>query len=279
MNDKMPSDIKRLELSDKEFQEVKILIVEDNTVCERFYKSLLMDYGFQVETALNGKKALDKVKKDNFDMILMDIMMPEMNGYETADSIRELPSPKNSTPIIAITSLPNIDKNKMINMDHLITKPFNHIQLIRAIDRVLSTKAGGEKITIGETKSEVNEETDFKHVNLKNIKKMSGGKPDFILDMIDMFINQTQEGLVALKPALKNEEWRQVRQIVHKMIMSLHIMGIQEMEKLAIQIEKNIDHEENMKDVPKMTQKLISTGNEVILELKLYRDKLIEEVK
>ena len=271
------ADIEKLELSNREFNDVNILIVEDNSVCERFYKSLLVDYGFNVDTAENGKVALDQILNHDYDIILMDIIMPEMDGYETTDKIRQLPEPKNQIPIIAITSLPSVDKKKLKNMNHLISKPFNHIQLIRTIDMVLSMK---DEDVIFEDPIKLDPagnddvRTRFKYIDLKNVENLAAGKSDFIKEMIDMFIGQNKEVLMGLKVGIEDKNLENIRQLAHKMIMSLHIMGMKELEEIAMKIERYIDSNTNTGEVYSLTSELIRKGNEAILELKLYRSEL-----
>lgn len=79
--------------------EVKILIVEDNLLNQKIAGHILKDHGFNNDACFNGKEAIELLKKNRYDLVLMDLQMPEMNGYETADYIRK--EMKLKIPIIA----------------------------------------------------------------------------------------------------------------------------------------------------------------------------------
>jgi CheY-like chemotaxis protein len=81
---------------------VKILVVEDITLNQMLMKTILDDFGFDCEIAENGKIAVEKLKRKEFDVVLMDLQMPVMNGFEATEYIRN--TMKSSIPIIALTA-------------------------------------------------------------------------------------------------------------------------------------------------------------------------------
>ncbi|MES2140583.1 MAG: response regulator [Bacteroidota bacterium] len=113
----------------KELEGLKVLLVEDNLLNQILAKKVLTDWKLNVETAENGLIAIDKLQKNDFDLVLMDIQMPEMDGYDTTHFIREkLHSPKSDIPIIAMTAHALTgEAEKCINagMDDYISKPFD----------------------------------------------------------------------------------------------------------------------------------------------------------
>ena len=86
----------------------KILLVDDDSKILLLEKTILTQSGFSVETASNGLEALEKLKKGSFDGIVLDILMPHMNGYETAKEIKKLENHK-GTPIVMVTAAPERD--------------------------------------------------------------------------------------------------------------------------------------------------------------------------
>jgi osomolarity two-component system sensor histidine kinase NIK1 len=110
---------------------LKILLVEDNVLNQRIVLFSLKKFNHAVTIANNGLEAVEKFKEDNFDVILMDIMMPVMDGLEATTKIREeevrLKAPKR-TPIIALTAnTMDNDRTKCISygMDEFLAKPFD----------------------------------------------------------------------------------------------------------------------------------------------------------
>lgn len=116
-----------------------ILLVEDNLLNQKVVVFNLKKYNYNVTAVTNGRDAIEKVKNQSFDLILMDIMLPEMNGYEITEAIRAYEKEEKiekPVPIIAITAntLDN-DRNKCftVGMNEYLSKPFSATQLIEKI--------------------------------------------------------------------------------------------------------------------------------------------------
>ncbi|MCX6321779.1 MAG: response regulator [Bacteroidia bacterium] len=125
----------------KELKDIKILLVEDNLINQKITLLTLGPLVNSIDTASNGKEALDKFGTTNFDLILMDIQMPVMNGLEASEKIRALESITNShVPIIAITANAMIgDKEECLSagIDDYISKPFQPAALIDKIKKII----------------------------------------------------------------------------------------------------------------------------------------------
>lgn len=124
----------------KELKDTKILLVEDNLINQKITLLTLGPLVNIIETALNGKEALDKFETTNYDLILMDIQMPVMNGLEASEKIRALESTNSHVPIIAITANAMIgDKEKCLSagIDDYISKPFQPAALIDKIKKII----------------------------------------------------------------------------------------------------------------------------------------------
>jgi CheY-like chemotaxis protein/uncharacterized membrane protein len=125
----------------KEMKDLKILLVEDNMINQKITLLTLKPLVNTIDTASNGKEALDKFGTNSYDLILMDIKMPVMSGLVAAEKIRALESTTNShVPIIAITANAMIgDKEKCLSagMDDYISKPYQPAALITKIRNIL----------------------------------------------------------------------------------------------------------------------------------------------
>lgn len=110
----------------KELENIKVLVAEDIALNQMLIKIILNDFGFECEIADNGKIVIEKLKESHYDIILMDLQMPEMNGFETTAYIRN--TIKSQIPIIAltadVTSL-DIEKSQSIGMNDYISKPID----------------------------------------------------------------------------------------------------------------------------------------------------------
>jgi CheY-like chemotaxis protein len=136
--------IEELKLKDqtrKELKDVNILLVEDNTINQKITLLTLKPIVNNIDTATNGKEALDKFGTSSYDLILMDIQMPVMSGLVAAEKIRALEASTNShVPIIAITANAMLgDKERCLSagMDDYISKPFQPAVLIDKLKKFI----------------------------------------------------------------------------------------------------------------------------------------------
>ncbi len=134
-------ELKQKEKIHKQLKEANILLVEDNTINQKITLLTLKPLVKNIDTAANGKEALDKFGTSSYDLILMDIQMPVMSGLMAAEKIRALESSTNEhVPIIAITANAMLgDKERCLSsgMDDYISKPFQPAMLIEKIKRFL----------------------------------------------------------------------------------------------------------------------------------------------
>lgn len=129
----------------------KILVVEDDADLNRFVTFSLKNFGFQTESVANGKQALNKLADTKFDLVLTDVMMPELDGFELAENIR---ISDKTTPIVFMTAKDDKPSKMLgyrIGIDDYVTKPFDIDVLILKINALLRrAKIQSEKeITVG----------------------------------------------------------------------------------------------------------------------------------
>ncbi|WP_269684850.1 CheR family methyltransferase [Flavobacterium lacustre] len=120
--------------SENKRQNIKVLVAEDMSLNQILIKIILLDFGFECDIADNGKIVIEKLQEKNYDIILMDLQMPEMNGFETTDYIRN--TLHSEIPIIAltadVTSL-DVEKSKKVGMNDYISKPIDEKLLYNKI--------------------------------------------------------------------------------------------------------------------------------------------------
>ncbi|NDV23190.1 response regulator [Desulfovibrio sp. JC022] len=122
---------------------MKILLVDDEKINTLSASRLLEKQGYSVTTACNGLEALDKLEESDFDCILMDIQMPEMDGYEAIARIRDkfVFGEKSQTPIIAMTGhcySDAFEEFKRAEIKHYVCKPFDFKTLLDVIEKATS---------------------------------------------------------------------------------------------------------------------------------------------
>lgn len=129
-----------MDKSEERPEGLNILVAEDNLINQKLAKYMLTNLGHHVSIAVNGKEALDAFRENKFDVILMDVQMPVMDGFEATRLIREAEQGLNKhTPIIALTAhAMKGDRELCIEagMDDYISKPINYKELMETVDRV-----------------------------------------------------------------------------------------------------------------------------------------------
>jgi len=115
----------------------KILIVDDSKEIRNILSTFLKEEGFKVYTAENGKKALDLIKEKIIDLIITDIRMPEMDGYQLTKKVKEERPRVEIIIMTAYTSIYTEGDIRKIGADDYISKPFELVDIIEKIERVL----------------------------------------------------------------------------------------------------------------------------------------------
>lgn len=132
------------------FVNVRVLVAEDNMVNQFMLSKILKDWQIEVDMVDNGRKALEKLAANDYDIILMDTHMPEMNGYETARSIRvDFAEPKRSIPIISLSaaSFGHEQQEALTSgMNDVLSKPFQPYQLHEKMSKLLNRDAKALKV-------------------------------------------------------------------------------------------------------------------------------------
>ncbi|MDN5199985.1 response regulator [Fulvivirgaceae bacterium BMA10] len=117
----------------------KVLVAEDSSVIQNLTKKILQFQNYQITAVKNGKQVIDKIEKEEFDVILMDINMPIMDGMECARKIRAMDNAqKSQTPIIAITGNAqnySMDDFKEAGINEYLPKPLNFDNLVEMVKK------------------------------------------------------------------------------------------------------------------------------------------------
>jgi CheY-like chemotaxis protein len=252
---------------DSEITNVKVLVVEDIALNQLLMRTLLDDFGFECDIAGNGSIAIEKLRAKTYDLVLMDLQMPEMNGFEATEYIRN--KMKSTIPIIAITAdvtTVDIDKCKAVGMDDYVSKPVD--------ERLLYSKMVGllKKSTIGmapdkrpSLKIENNRRTNLTYLNNR-----TKSNPKLMMEMISLFLEQTPPLINEMKISMVDKDWKSLQAAVHKMIPSFSIMGINtEYEDMAKKVEEQLTENEETDGVLDMVLELEEVCTQACSELEV----------
>ncbi|WP_264564270.1 PAS domain S-box protein [Flavobacterium sp. N3904] len=264
---------------DNEIKGVRVLVVEDMALNQLLMKTVLDDFGFERDIAENGKIAIEKLKTNQYDIVLMDLQMPEMNGFEATEYIRE--TLNLTIPIIALTAdvtTVDLEKCKAVGMNDYIAKPID--------ERVLYSKIVGliKKPEIlksnKKVKTEVSEVEKVKYTNLDYLNHRTKSNPKLMIEMIGLYLEQTPPLIDTLKQSFVNQDWNLLNAAIHKMIPSFSIVGIHsDFENMAKKIQEFVVIQQQNDEMENMVLKLEDVCLQACKELEIELVTLKKSLK
>ena len=210
---------------DTDVKNIKVLVVEDIALNQLLMKTLLDDFGFEREIAGNGKIAIEKLQAKSYDIIHMDLQMPEMNGFEATEYIRKTMNSK--IPIIALTAdvtTVDVAKCKAVGMNDYIAKPVDERLLYsKILSLVKKTTVITQPVDRGNNDIATK---PIRCIDLNYLMHRTKSDPKLMMEMISLYLEQTPPLMGAMKQSLLEKDWTSLKGAVHKMIPSFSIMGI-----------------------------------------------------
>lgn len=239
---------------DVALKNINVLVAEDIPLNQLLMKTILDDFGFECNIASNGKIAIEKLETEHFDVVLMDLQMPEMNGFEATEYIRTIL--KLDIPIIALTAdVTTVDLAKCtaVGMNDYIAKPVDERVLYSKILSVVKKNKFSQDFS--KNKEERNQKS--KCTDLDYLNQRTKSNPDLMMEMISLYLEQTPPLVSAMKQSLKDKNWQKLYSAAHKMIPSFAIMGINhDFENMAIQVQEYASTQTQTDHIPSLILQL-----------------------
>jgi PAS domain S-box-containing protein len=251
----------------KNITELKILIVEDNRINQRYAGAVLKRLSIDFDIANNGKIACDLSDERDYDMILMDIQMPVMNGYEAARYIRNSDSSNKSIPIIALTAwVMAIEHNKAIasGMNEILSKPFTPDQLRIKIEQYYVPAK--EKV-VPETLIVLND---------KIIQEVYDGDVEFQRIVFDSFVEEIPDQVASLQTAYSGRNLQKIAAVSHQIKPTFGMVGLSEYQVNLGRIERVIKHQSKL---PKLEEQLLVDFFADLPKIMATMKKTLEQLK
>ncbi|HEU4789367.1 MAG TPA: PAS domain S-box protein [Flavobacterium sp.] len=262
-----------------EIKGIRVLVVEDMALNQLLMKTVLDDFGFKRDIAENGKIAIEKLKTNQYDIVLMDLQMPEMNGFEATEYIRE--TLNLTIPIIALTAdVTTVDlaKCKAVGMNDYIAKPIDERVLYSKIVGLIQ-KPKNSKLSKN-NKAEVSEVEKIKCINLDYLNHRTKSNPKLMIEMIGLYLEQTPDLINTLKKSLLVQDWNLLNAAIHKMIPSFSIMGMHsDFENMAKKIQEFVAIQQQNDEMESMVLKLEDVCMQACKELELELETLKKTLK
>lgn len=216
-----------------ELRTCNVLIVEDNLMNQTYIGSLLNKWKIPYTMASDGKQAVEIAKTQRFDIILMDIQMPIMNGYEATVAIRSTHNPNRYTPVVALTASAMLDHKSVAmeaGMNDFLTKPFEPNQLMTVLQRYAmpTPKVGDEEGILLFDKA----------LDQKRLSELYGTDAAYAADMFATFLTDIVPDIFTLPAICQEQDWLALANVAHKLKPALGMVGLSELEGKMRQIEK-----------------------------------------
>ena len=247
------------------FKGKKALLVEDNEM-NRFIAMQSLDFlGFATLEAENGLIATELIQKSPFDLVLMDIQMPVMDGVEATTIIRE--KLKVNVPIIALTANAfkhDIDLYLAKGMNDFITKPYDEQDFFRKVEHVMSLSYDVLKVE-NEYSKTMTPHTPL--YNLTQLHQISRGNDQFVQNMVSLFITLATDNILVLEQAALIDDIETIKKTAHKIKPSVDQMGIVALKDTIRSLEKIEPDEKPEKSYIPLVETIVKVLNDVVREL------------
>ncbi|SNR72620.1 PAS domain-containing hybrid sensor histidine kinase/response regulator [Lutibacter flavus] len=260
---------------------LNILLVEDNKTNQLLAKTRLERWDCNVDIANNGIEGVKKIQKKLYDIVLMDIQMPVMDGYEATKIIKNDISKKAAAiPIIAMTaytSKNDIKRALDVGMNDYIFKPFKTEELYALLKKYGKPDKEQSINEVEELTIKPKIEQVRSNIDLKFLREETLNETSILKLLIELFLKDLDEFIGIVDLELVNKNWSELYKATHKIKPSIAMFGISKFEPI-IHVLMNIFREEkNLEDVEGLIIKskviIANVKNELLTELKLLNDE------
>lgn len=216
-----------------------VLVVEDSSMNRMYVSNLFEKWGISYKLAFNGRIACEMVKKEKFEAILLDIQMPEMDGYETAEVIRNTENPNRKTPIIALSASAMLNKKEKayeVGMNDHVSKPFNPEQLHAVLAK--HVKLLNEMIEVPPAPSPViAEQQPIFEIDKNYLSDYYGDDINYTIEMFTLFFEKMEQEYPTLRKQFEAKEWKAMSSTAHKLKPAFPMVGLPRLERYFSNLE------------------------------------------
>ncbi|WP_027000285.1 ATP-binding protein [Eisenibacter elegans] len=204
----------------------RVLLVDDNEVNLLYTQKVLQDWGCMVETAIDGQCALEKLRRQTYHALLLDIQMPVVDGWQVARVLHDKPNPEYPLPIIGLSAFGDganqHPDSKFFNA--FLDKPFAKADLYDTLCKLLPAR--------------------FRRlIDTSYLREIALDNHQFLRDAAQLFETQSKLELRNIDEAFHNQHWRQLADVLHKMKSNIRMMGMYSTEKIITQLEHHLSTE------------------------------------
>ncbi|MBT7307518.1 MAG: response regulator [Gammaproteobacteria bacterium] len=235
-----------------------VLVAEDTPELQLLERKILESMGITVTTVENGKEAVMEASANHFDLILMDMQMPEMDGIEATQTLRQQGVEIPIVPLTANVMQKHRDAFAAEGCDEFLAKPIDRKELRRVLNRYLiqeQRKLGGLSI--------INRREKERRAEERREEERRGAEEEVDDELMALFIDSSTKNRAQLTAALSSKAWPEVRAAAHSVKGSAASFGYPELSKKAETVQLAIDNE-RMEELPSLTMDLVIEMGKVL---------------
>jgi len=233
---------------------VKVLLAEDNEINQFLVQETLAQFDFQVTVASNGKEAVKLAYTQDFDIILMDVQMPEMGGIEATNIIRKFVDKKKANiPIVALTANAlkgDSEKYLAEGMNDYLSKPFDEKKLYRKIVELITKK----EFQVSEDVPPAPKPA-FKY-DLSVLDNLTGGNKVFAGKLMQIFLDTVPEMLNKIDATIEKANYEDLSFYAHKLKSTINGLNISYLSDQILELEQSAKHKTNLDSIPSLAENI-----------------------
>jgi len=248
------------------WKHIHILIVDDNEINLKLAKILLENRGIKVTTAYDGEEAIDLTNKNLYDLILMDLHMPKIDGFQATEHIRKTNNPCSQTSIIALTANAIIEEQIHAydsGMNDILLKPITEKELFNTLKRWLQPSSESTDITSIEKEPHTEDEDSLEVHNENTGIELAGGNKQLANELFAMLIKELPTHRKEIKNAQKDKDLTKLKNHTHKLHGATSYCGVPALRTAAKTFEGIID-DAKIEELEKYYVELISAIDELV---------------
>ncbi|WP_456462701.1 ATP-binding protein [Lutibacter sp.] len=257
-----------------------VLLVDDNKTNQLLGKTRLERWGCNVDLANNGIEGVKKTQQKLYDVILMDIQMPIMDGYEATKIIKnDISEQVSKIPVIAMTAYTSKnDIKRAINagMDDYIFKPFKPVEVYKLLKKYGKISEENNNKVPEIIEKQIKSESK-KYIDLKFIREETMNESSILALLIESFINDIDEFLEILDKGFKSKNWKLLHEATHKIKPSIRMFGISKLDQVIHDLVNRFREEKRLNNVDErinLCKRILKDVKiELLTELKLLKDE------
>lgn len=210
----------------------RVLLADDDEVNRRVARMVLEKAGFEVHEATDGRDALDRVRRDAFDLVLLDVVMPRLDGLQAASAIRQWEAGQGRIPILAMTGRARaVDVRQCLEagMDGYVGKPIQAAALVAAVETWI--------LGPGLASGAVDPAPPVDSAALDELRQYGEADPSIVDELVTMFLDGAEQHLASMQEAMRGGDTDSLARVAHTLKGSAGTLGARPLAGLCAELE------------------------------------------